>query len=147
MLTKGERYTRQEIHDAVGGGSLQSYLPTKDGRVLCACLRLDTNPGAPEVILPGTGPGIERAADLLERQVGAIPVFLKRGSGAWEFVGEFQFGRRSKLPADIESWAQRTGRADITSVIELRAAGKKEVAEGDEPVGRLARLLQRLGIR
>jgi hypothetical protein len=82
VLTRGHHYSRQQIHDAVGGGSLQSYLPHKDGRVLCACLRIDTNPGAPEVILPGTGPGIEGAADLLERQNGAIPVFLKRGSGA-----------------------------------------------------------------
>ena len=53
MLIVGQSYTRQQIHDKVGGGSLQSYLPTRDGRVLCACLRLDTNPGAPEVILPG----------------------------------------------------------------------------------------------
>ena len=145
MLIVGQSYTRQEIHQEVGGGSLQSYLPTRDGRVLCACLRLDTNPGAPEVILPGTGPGIEGAADLLERQTGGIPVFMKRGRGVWEYVGDFQFSGRSKLPVDIESWAGRARRTDITSVIEMRAVGVNNGRQDSEPSA-VARLLRRFGL-
>jgi hypothetical protein len=64
-------YTRDEIHDKLGGGSKQSYLPNRGGVVMCACLRADTNPGAPSIILPGNGPEIMRSAEMLCSQKGA----------------------------------------------------------------------------
>lgn len=121
MLTEGQFYTRQEIHDLLGGGSLQSYLPTRDGVVLCACLRRDTNPDAPRVILPGTGPGIEEAARLLRRQGGAIPVFIKHEAGAWEYLGEYVVEDRRWTAEDISFHERRSRRTDITSVIWMRA--------------------------
>jgi len=51
----GMRYTRSQINAALGGG-VQAYLPTKDGRVVCGTFRLNTNPDAPRVVLPGFGP-------------------------------------------------------------------------------------------
>ena len=33
------------------GGSKQAFLPTKNGKVVAACLRTDLNPHAPDVIL------------------------------------------------------------------------------------------------
>ena len=57
----GKSYRRDAIAAGVGGGGLQTYLPTVDGRVVCGCFRTDVNPGAPEVILPGTGPTIQGA--------------------------------------------------------------------------------------
>lgn len=120
MFTEGQFYTRQEIHDLLGGGSLQSYLPTLNGVVLCACLRLDTNPGAPRVILPGNGPGIEEAARLLRAQVGPIPVFIKHEANAWEYVGDYEVEPRLWTAGDIAAQARRSGRSDITSVIWMR---------------------------
>ena len=55
----GQAYTRPEIRAAAGGG-LQDYLPPADGVVVCGCFNPDLNPDAPDVILPGFGPGIER---------------------------------------------------------------------------------------
>jgi hypothetical protein len=74
----GKHYTREEIHDEVGGGT-EEYLPTKQGRVVCGAFRPDANPDAPMIILPGLGPKIEKTADMFAKQAGAIPVFLKRG--------------------------------------------------------------------
>jgi len=45
MFKNGVSDTRGEIH-AVEGGDLASYLPHVGGRVVAACLRLDTNPSA-----------------------------------------------------------------------------------------------------
>jgi hypothetical protein len=55
VFVLGKKYSRNTIHEEVGGGSKQAYLLNIGGKVLCACLRLDTNPDAPKIILPGMG--------------------------------------------------------------------------------------------
>jgi hypothetical protein len=80
------------------------------------------NPDAPNIILAGTGEGIEGAADLLSAQRTPIPVFLKRGSGQWEYVGKFVAERCSRDPAEITAQARRSGREDITAIIHLAPA-------------------------
>ena len=122
MFPQGHHYTRQEIHDLVGGGSLQSYLPTLEGVVLFACLRRDTNPGAPRIILPGTGSGIEAAARLLRGQRGSIPVFIKEEANAWEYVGMYELEPRKWTSEDIAIQNRKSGRSDITSVIWMKPA-------------------------
>ena len=122
MFTLGRSYTRAEIHEVVGGG-VQEFLPNKAGRVVGACLRIDTNPDAPAVVLPGSGPGIERAAELLVQQRSPVPTFLKRSVGEWEYVGLFVVSAQSTRPDDIAFHSQRAGRTDtITSVIHLLPA-------------------------
>lgn len=100
MFQVGAMYTRRQINQAVGG-SLISYLPTVMGQVVAPCLRLDTNPDAPEVILPGAGAGIESAARSLVAQRSAVPTFLRRGPNRWEFVGNYAAVRSSRDPADL----------------------------------------------
>jgi len=120
MFRRGEMYTRWQIHDQVGG-ALQSFLPTVDGRVVAACLRLDTNPDAPAVILPGTGPGIEGAAARLVAQRDAVPTFLKRAVNCREYVGMYGVKRSTADPDVIAPHARRARRTDITSLIEMVA--------------------------
>lgn len=94
MFALRRSYTRRQIHRELGG-SVQSYLPTVGGRVVCACLRKDLNPNAPKVILVGNGPVIRRSAEVLSKYTSVIPVFLKRESSRWEFVGYFKVRRVS----------------------------------------------------
>ena len=64
----GQTYTRGEIRQALGG-DLSSSLPHRDGRVVWGCFRPDLNPDAPDVILSGRGPGIERRRESSRRSV------------------------------------------------------------------------------
>ena len=89
MFSIGRDYTRDEIHAKVGG-SKQSYLPTKNGAVVAACLTRVLNPQAPRVILCGRGAKIEPTGELLAQQLYAIPVFLKRDVNRWEYQGDFK---------------------------------------------------------
>jgi hypothetical protein len=91
----GERYSRDDIYVELGG-SLQTYLPTVDGRVVCGCFDpVDINPNAPEEIffgLPHEAPRVSEAADMVFRQGqegDAIPVFLKRHVNQWEYFGDY----------------------------------------------------------
>ena len=119
MFIEEHEYTRDQIHDALGG-SKQSYLPDVGGRVVCACIDAKLNPDAPRIIIPGTGPMIEKTADILLGQKGAIPVFLKQSTNAWKYVGEFEVDPRRFSYADVEAQKRRTGLADITRVIWMR---------------------------
>ena len=108
MFEAGEMYTREQIHEALGG-SMQSYLPHLDGRVVCACLRPDTDPDAPTVILVGAGKGIEAGAEMLAAQGGSIPVFLKRAQNRWEYAGQYRMERSTRGTAEIEARVAQVG--------------------------------------
>ena len=101
MLTIGQRYSRQDIHDDLGG-ELDSYLPQRGGRIVCGCFNLDTNPDAPTVILAGDGPQIMNKAQQLCAQGGTIPVFIKRDTNLWESMGDYTVVRCSTTPTDIQ---------------------------------------------
>ena len=116
MFEHGVSYTRKDIHDQIGG-SLQSFLPHVGGRVVAACLRPDYNPDAPDILLVGTGDGIEHAADMLVAQRNPVPTFLKLSTGGWKYVGEHAVVRSSQDAADLAVQARRSGRDDITRVI------------------------------
>lgn len=88
-LVIGKRYSREQIREAVGGGDLQSYLPHSQGRVLCGCFDPALNARAPYEIDIGDLPNVIRYARALIQQANEIPVFLKQGTGKWEYLGQF----------------------------------------------------------
>lgn len=89
MFNVGSEYTRNYIHDRLGG-SKQSYLPTKSGKVVAACVKLEMNPQAPNIVLCGRGKVIASAGATLAKQHEFIPIFIKRGTNRWEYRGEFK---------------------------------------------------------
>jgi hypothetical protein len=123
MFNVGSEYTRDEIHAQVGG-SKQSYLPTKNGAVVAACLTHDLNPRAPNVVLCGRGPRIEPAGELLGMQTYAIPVFLKRGVNRWEYQGLFRPTASYTSGPQFNSFVAGSGRpmAQVSRVVLLGAA-------------------------
>ena len=111
------RFTQEQI------AAMRGFLPHDEhDRVICARLRLDYNPGAPEVILPGDDEDVRRWASVLCKQGGAIPVYIWRESGGWEYVGEFEVESFSDSPADISQHARSGSVASIpiSSVIRMR---------------------------
>ncbi|MBC6428364.1 MAG: hypothetical protein GDA55_03940 [Cellvibrionales bacterium] len=118
----GECYTRQEIRDQLGGGDLQSYLPTMDGKVIAACVRCCpcSNPNAPYVILPGWGPKIERTAKQFASQIDPVPAFTQKRGEKRKHVGYYRVKRQSFDEQEIERHAIKAHRAgDVSSVLFL----------------------------
>ncbi|MEI8345471.1 MAG: hypothetical protein WCG06_05305 [Candidatus Omnitrophota bacterium] len=102
MFELNKPYTRDEIHDLLGG-SKQSYLPTANGKVTCACLTRDMDLLAPEVIYVGTGPVVKESARILcEKQKGSIPVFIKKDTNNWAYWGNYSVERFTKDAKEIE---------------------------------------------
>lgn len=115
---RGKEYSRKQISDVLGGG-VQDYLPHQDGVVLYGAFSKDLNPGAPGVILPGTGPEIERWAHVFAAQKHAIPVFIKRQSNVWYCMGDFRCTNLSEDEATIAEHSRAAGRDDVTMVLSL----------------------------
>jgi hypothetical protein len=110
------RFTKEQIT------TMHGFLPYVDGRVICARLRLNYNPGAPEVILPGDDEDVRRSASFLCKQGGAIPIYIWRELDGWEYVGDYEVESFSELPADIAQHARSGNVANIpiSSVIRMR---------------------------
>lgn len=123
---EGQIYSRDTI-SAVLGGDGTSYLPSKNMKTVCACIQPELNPDAPRIILPGCGPKIEQQAIILKHTKGPIPCFLKRMTGAWEYVGEWECESVSRNPDVIAAEALKAHRRDISMVITMR---KKTDADG-----------------
>ena len=118
MFKIGAMYTRKEINAALGG-SVQSYLPTKNGEVVAACLTKEYNPEAPKVILIGKGPIIESAGRMLAQQLSPIPVFMKHAVNAWEYIEKYKTAGYITKPVEMEPYIKKSGRSDVVGVILL----------------------------
>ena len=118
MFERGKTYKRQEISAVLGGG-VQDYLPHSEGRVTYGAFSLDLNPQAPRVILPGNGPEIVKWALVFADQREPVPVFVKKRSNEWTYMGDYRCVRMVDDPAVIEAFAEKTGRDDISMVLYL----------------------------
>ena len=119
----GRDYTRAEIHAALGG-SRRACLPTRDGRVVAACLLRSLNPDAPHVLLAGTGVRNEPAGALLAVQGGAVPFFTRVAVHRWRYEGLFAVAEVVEAGARYERLVAASGRppASVSRVLLLRAA-------------------------
>lgn len=123
MFERGKSYKRRQISERLGGGE-QDYLPHQNGRVTYGAFSRDLNPDAPLVILPGSGPEIEKWATVFASQDGDIPVFIKKRSNEWVYRGQYRCERMTRDPDEISAQAKKTGRTDISMVLYLSRQGE-----------------------
>ena len=100
----GNTYSRRAISKMLGGSQI-AYLPHKDGQIVCGCFDRSSrlNPDAPsEVLVGGGAPEVNRTAEVIARQRSAIPVFLRRVPGQWEYVGDYVCTKLSRDPSLLQ---------------------------------------------
>ena len=115
---RGKTYSRTDIQRE-RGGVVQDYLPHAGGVVVAGCFSKDVNPHAPTVILPGTGPEIEKWARVFARQLNSVPVFIKQRSNTWYCMGKFRCTRLADDAETIAEHSANTARDDVTMVLFL----------------------------
>lgn len=117
MFIKGTTYTREYISAKLGGG-IQDCISHTGRRVVAICLKRELNPEAPTVMLVGTGRDKCRYSDILcNEQNEAVPIFLKKSSRSWEFMGRFRVVSHSKEPDTIGAYQRTSGRNDVYMII------------------------------
>lgn len=121
MFEQGKDYTREDIH-AICGGNKQSFLPTKNGKVVAACLRRDMNPQAPDVIICNSGAAARAAGRTLASQAEPIPVFIEQSTTLLRFVGRFKASESLTAPVDCAPYARGTSftSGQISRVVKMQ---------------------------
>ncbi len=114
----GKSYTRDEIHNALGGEK-ETYLPQVNKKIVCGCFSRESNPKAPEEILVGNAPKVVEKAEILIGQTESIPVFLKRSINNWEYVGVYRFKDHSTNKDLILKKERESGREYIAMILYL----------------------------
>jgi hypothetical protein len=103
----GKDYSREFIH-TVCGGSKQAFLPTRQGKVVAACLRMDLNPQAPDVILCNSAASSRAAGRTLSRQAYPIPVFIRSETDRFRYVGQYAPDQSLTAPLETAPYARNT---------------------------------------
>lgn len=133
MISPTPRYlTTAELAKATAGGD--DYIRTKNNEVRGLALRLDINPDAPDVIIFGTGPRIKQRAQLFLDSGRAVPAYVKRDSGKWEYLGEYRATAIRRDKATIDKYTARrsgyTGGVSGVLFLESTAEPKVQVSGG-----------------
>jgi hypothetical protein len=130
---KGSRYTRGQIHEAVGG-SLRAALPARGGRVVCACLTFEKNPRAPEEMVVGTGERAVRLARAFAASGEAVPVFVRTRRGDWEYTGERRVRSVIEDPGALLALAAAGASPDLSLALRLEEAVGASPDTGGAPL-------------
>lgn len=102
-LIEGRFYHWQELGDVLGFQPHGYLTQTTKGDTLCGCFRLDYNPDAPEIVLPGTDPFIVKQAAAFAGQARFIPIFIKPGDFGWEYCGRYRVKSLTRDEHEISS--------------------------------------------
>lgn len=120
-LVRGSVYTLREIA-ATLGGETQSYLPQRDGRIVCGRFTPEMNNRLPYEVLVGDLPRVRQKAELLARQVEPIPVFIKQGANRWRFHGRMRCTGFFVDPVLVRERERESGRTGLAGVLRLADA-------------------------
>lgn len=88
-LEEGAIYSWSELSRLLGFEPYK-YLTERNGRIVCACIRLDYNPDAPDILLPGDTSAIIARSRKFTGQEEFIPVFIKAMDAGWEYCGRWR---------------------------------------------------------
>jgi len=117
----GKDYSREYIH-TVCGGSKHAFLPTRRGKVVAACLRMDLNPQAPDVVLCNSGAAARAAGRTLAKQTNPIPVFIRSETDRFRYVGQYATDESLTAPLECAPYARNSSftTGQISRVIKLK---------------------------
>ena len=126
---KGSLYTRGQIQEAVGG-SARSALPTRGGKVVCACLTREQNPRAPKEMVIGSKDRAVRLARAFAASGEAVPVFVRMRRGGWEYTGERRVRTVIEDPGALLALVAEGASPDISAALQLEDAAGGSLEAG-----------------
>lgn len=94
--------TTKEVAERTAGGD--SYVRTKEGKVMGLAITKKKNPKSPSIITVSKGPFIVKNAELLADTKTPVPVYLKLGTNQWLYKGKYRVSNYSLERVDIEEY-------------------------------------------
>lgn len=116
VLETGRAYSREDIHDLIGGSRIK-FLPHVGGRVVAGAFRSQANPHAPKAVLVPGKESVAKWARVVCRQTAPIPVFLGVGGTEWVYKGPFRAAGLSDDPDVVRQYGGEPGQDDVAFVL------------------------------
>ncbi|MGD0949245.1 MAG: DUF3883 domain-containing protein [Candidatus Binatia bacterium] len=114
-----------QLAAALAGGV--DYIRTKGNEVKGLALRLDLNRQAPEVVVVGKGPRIERRARLFLDSQAVVPAYVKRKANEWEYIGKYRATAYRTDRTTIDKYRQKRPAQRVAGILFLEAVDKAYV--------------------
>lgn len=111
--------TTQELAQELAGG--YSYIRTRNLDVKGLALRRDLNPDAPNTIIVGKGPVIERNAKLFLNSKKFVPTYIKNETNSWSYIGEYKAVSYSTDKATINKYRYNRNEIDVAGILFLES--------------------------
>lgn len=108
----------EELKRKLAGGDC--FIRTKDGEVKGLALRPDMNPQAPKRVIVGTGPEMVRRAKLIVDCNKAVPVYMKRGTNKWQYMGYYRATVYRRDEFTVKQF--KCNRADVDGILFLEVS-------------------------
>ena len=115
-----------ELAERTAGGD--SYIRTKDGVVVGLALTQKYNPRAPEIVVVGDGPRIVDRAKLFLQSGLSVPTYLKRGTNAWELIGQYRALAYKTDSATIEQFRDGRPLSEVSGILFLERSDEVDVS-------------------
>lgn len=117
--------TTAQLKEATAGGD--SYIRTKNNEVRGLALKKELNPNAPDVVLVGQGPRIQRSAELFAEQGRAVPTYIKNDVDDWEFFGHYRAAKLSRKASDIKAHGSSRPPNSVAAALFLEKAEELDI--------------------
>lgn len=98
------------------------FIRTKADEVCGLALNPKLNPEAPKVVIVGKGPQKERRARLIREADYAVPTYVKKGTNAWEYMGDYKATDYSTDKATIEKYRRHRLASKVAGILFLEPA-------------------------
>ena len=130
MFERGREYTREQIRAAVGGSG-RAALPTREGKVVCACLTRELNPRAPGEMVIGSGERAVGRALAFAASGAAVPVFVRVRRCRWVYAGDRRVRSVIREPGALLALVAEGAPADIALALLLEEVDRGPERKGD----------------
>jgi len=100
-LIEGEIYPWKDLTGLLGFEP-HGFLTQNAEQTLCGCFRLDYNPDAPDIVLPGDDKFITEQALRFALQLEFVPIFIKAKDGDWEYCGRYRVETATANAKEVE---------------------------------------------
>ncbi len=116
----------QQLAEKLAGGD--SYIRTKKGEVKGLAITTEKNPEAPDVIVVGKGPIIQKNAVLFVESGKYVPVYVKQCTNKWKYFGEYKADSFVKDLEVIEKHRKHRRLDDVSGILFLSPQDDVEVS-------------------
>ena len=120
-----EIITAKELQEITAGGD--GFIRTKNNTVKGLAVTTTLNPEAPEIVVVGKGPNIEKNAQRYLEQDEYVPLYIKQAVNQWSYAGDFKAIQYSTDPSIIEKHRRHRPINKVAGILFLSKNNEEDV--------------------